>query len=173
MEIPRTWQGDLNWACYSTYKGRQTAKVLVGVTPGGAICYIGPAFPGRITVTEAVLRSGLIGDMKAEGLAHVGIQVMAHKGFNSISPSLVKEVILYVAPLFKRHEEPQCTSADMDANWEIANLRIHVERAIGGMKKWKILDTKFNHKQLDRTEMCFRVVASLVNMAQKPFVSDK
>ncbi|CAM9493121.1 unnamed protein product [Pylaiella littoralis] len=37
LEIPRSWQGDMNWACYSTYKGRQTAKVLVAVTPGGGL----------------------------------------------------------------------------------------------------------------------------------------
>lgn len=173
LEIPRSWQGDMNWACYSTYKGRQTAKVLVAVTPGGAICYISPAYPGRITDTEAVSKSGLIDAMKTGGLCHSGLQVMADKGFNSISPLLIKEGILYVAPPYKRQKETQFTDADMEANWEVANLRIHVERAIGAMKQWSIIDRKFNHNQLDHIEMCFRVVAGLVNITRRPFRSDK
>lgn len=173
VEIPRTWQGDMNWACYSTYKSRQTAKVLVAVTPGGAICYIGPAFPGRVTDTDAVRFSGLVGEMKEGGLTDKGIQVMADKGFNAISPLLASSGIMYVAPPFKRKGEPQFTNDDMDANWEIANLRIHVERAIGAMKTWRIVERKFNHKQLDHIEMCYRAVAGLVNITQRPFKSFK
>ena len=29
---------------YSTYKGRTTAKFLIGVTPSGAVCYVGEGF---------------------------------------------------------------------------------------------------------------------------------
>lgn len=46
--------------------------------------------------------------------------------------------------------------AHMDDHREVANLRIPVEREIGTMKTWRILDQKFNHKHLDGVEMCCR-----------------
>lgn len=161
----------MNFVSFSTYKGRHTAKILVAITPAGAICYIGPAYPGRMSDVEVVRKSGLVDAMREVGLSHKGFKVMADKGFNAISPLLVREGIHYCAPPFKRRGEEQFTEADMDQNWEIANLRIHVERAIGAMKKWSIVDSKFHHKQLDHVEMCFHVVAALVNMMQQPFRS--
>ena len=172
LEIPRTWQTDMNWACYSTYKGRQTAKVLVGITPAGAICHVGPAYPGRMTDADVVKKSGLLQSMKEAGLSGHGLLVISDKGFNAISPLLIKEDLLYVAPPYKRQRESQFTGADMESQWEVANLRIHVERAIGGMKNWRILQHKFDHKRLDQVEMCFHVVAALVNMIHRPFRSD-
>ena len=173
LEVCSSWQTDMNWAMYSTYKGRQTVKVLVGTTPGGAICYIGNAYPGRMTDVEVVRASGLIGDMREGGLSHNGVMLMADKRFNAMSPLLVNEGIHYVAPPYKRQKEGQFMEPDMDSTREVANLRIHVERAIGAMKKWRIVDTKVNHKQLDDVAMCFHIVAASVNMMQQPFKSDK
>ena len=173
LEVCSSWQTDMNWAMYSTYKGRQTVKLLVETTPGGASCYIGNAYPGRMTDVEVVRVSGVVGDMREGGLSHNGVMLMADKGFNAMSPLLIKEGIHYVAPPFKRQNKGQFTEPGMDSNREVANFRIHVERAIGAVKKWRIVDTKVNHKQLDDVAMCFHVVAALVNMMQQPFKSDK
>lgn len=136
------------------------------------IAYVGEVYPGRMSDCEVVQKDGLVGKMVDAGLAHNGCQLMADRGFNSISPQLVKEGIHFVAPLWKRRKEEQFQRGDMEATWEVANLRIHVERAIGAMKKWRIVEHKFNHKQYDHITMCFRVVAGLVNMMQQPFKSD-
>lgn len=122
LEICRFWQTDWNWITYSTYKGRQTAKLLVAVTPGGAICYIGPAYPGRMSDVEVEKASGLVDAMVDNGLGDQGLMVMADKGFNSVSPSLIEEGFLYVAPPYKRQKEKQFTQADMESNWEVANF---------------------------------------------------
>ena len=172
MAINRSWQTEMNWATYSSYKGKQTAKVLIGTTPGGAICFVSDAYPGGMTDVDVVKASGLVGKLVEGGLARKGCTLMADRGFNPMSPLLVKEGILYVAPPYKRRNEAQFTDADMDATYDVANLRIHVERAIGSMKNWDILVTPFNHKQLDHAGMCVQVVAALVNMIDQPHASD-
>lgn len=170
--INASWQTEMNWATYSSYKGGHTAKFLVGITPAGVICYVSDAYGGHTSDVDLVRVSGLVDALAEKGLAHEGCMLMADRGFNSISPLLIKQGIHYVAPPFKRRNETQFTDADMDVTWEVANLRIHVENAIGAMK-WSITCTAFNHKQLDHVGMCFHVVAALVNMIQQPFVSDK
>jgi len=173
IPIKSSWNTDVNWLCYSSYKGGQTGKILIGTTPGGAICFVGEVYPGRMSDVEVVRADELVEKMKEAGLSHSGCQVMADRGFNSVSPTLIKEGIHYVAPPWKRRDEVQFTAADMEATREVANLRIHIERAIGAMKKWKIVEHRFHHKQYDHITMCFRVVAALVNMMQQPFSSDK
>lgn len=37
IAIHNSWQTEVNWACFSAYKGGQTGKVLIGTTPAGAI----------------------------------------------------------------------------------------------------------------------------------------
>lgn len=172
LAIHNSWQTDVNWVRYSSYKGTQTAKILIGTTPAGAIAYVGEAYPGRMTDCEVVKKDRLVKKLSEAGLADNGVQLMADRGFNSISPLLVKEGIHFVAPPWKRRKEQQFQRGDMEATREVANLRIHVERAIGAMKKWRIVEHKFNHKQYDHITMCFRVVAGLVNLMQQPFKSE-
>ena len=172
VPIPHSWQTEMNWATYSSYKSKQTAKLLVGTTPGGAICFVSDAFPGRTTDVDVVRNSDLVGKMVEGGLGNQGCSLMADRGFNPMSPLLLRKGILFVAPPFKRKKEPQFTAEDMDSTYEVANLRIHVERAIGAMKSWRIMETPFNHKQLDHVAMCVKVVAALVNMLRQPHASD-
>ena len=35
---------------FSTYKNKNTAKVLIGVTPGGMVSYISPAYGGSTRI---------------------------------------------------------------------------------------------------------------------------
>eukprot|EP00752_Nemacystus_decipiens_P011620 g10315.t1 len=144
-----------------------------GKEKGGAICFVGEVYPGGMSDVEVVKADKVVDKMKEAGLANNGCQLMADRGFNSMSPSLIRAGIHFVAPPWKRRTEVQFTAADMDVTREVANLRIHVERAIGALKTWRIVEHKFNHKQYDHITMCFRVVAALVNMTQQPFSSDK
>lgn len=125
-----------------------------------------------MTDCEVVQKDKLVEKMRDAGLSHSGCHLMADRGFNSISPALIKEGIHFVAPPWKRRNQTQFQKGDMESTREVANLRIHVERGIGAMKKWRITEHKFNHKQYDHITMCFRVVAGLVNMMPQPFKSD-
>lgn len=166
LETVRVWQTDAAHALFSTYKHRPTANILIGITPGGAICYVSDMYGGRLSDCETVKQSGLLEDLRAEGFC-----VMADRGFNSIASLLNNDGIGYVAPPSKRKGEAQFTKDDAQLTKDVANIRIHVERAIGALKQWGICDTKFGSTSMDIVPMCFEVCAGLVNLLRRPFAS--
>ena len=93
----------------------------------------------------------------------------ADRGFKTIAPLLLKNNIHYVAPPSKRKDEEQFRKEDAAVTRDVANLRIHVERAIGAMKQWTILDKKFDSQRFDLISPCYEICGSLVNMAHQPF----
>lgn len=169
--VDKVWQTDAVWETFSPYKGKTTCKVLIGITPGGAICSISDAYGGHVTDGELVAESGIIDELVAKGLPHRGYHVMADRGFNSIAAHLVHKHIHYVAPPSKRTDEPQSNPEDAAYTRDVANLRIHVERAIGAMKQWRILDSKFDSQQFDLIGACYFVCGALVNCTHEPFAS--
>lgn len=146
-------------------------EIFLSSIPGGAIRYVSGVYGGRLSNAELVREFGLHDDMRLGGVATGGFRVMADRGFNSIAPLLMQDEIHFVAPPWKRQGEEQFTEAD--ANWtqEIENRRIHIERDIRAMKKWRILDTKFSSKQFDHMSMRLQAVGGLVNLLQQPFAS--
>ncbi|XP_062597070.1 multiple epidermal growth factor-like domains protein 10 [Saccostrea cucullata] len=65
-------------ATFSTYKNRNTVKVLVGSSPGGLISYVSPAYGGSASDRQLVERSPLL----SADLFEPGDSLMADKGFN-------------------------------------------------------------------------------------------
>lgn len=171
VEVERVWNKDANYVLYSSYKGKTTGKLLIAITPSGMICYISGVYGGRLSDAEVVRQSGVLDDLRSAGFTGGNFHVMADRGFNSIAPLLMQDEIHFVAPPWKRRGEEQFTQIDANLTQEIANRRIHVERAIGAMKKWRILDSKFSSKQFDHMGMCFQTIGALVNMLQQPFCS--
>ena len=66
----------LNSKLFSSYKNHVTLKVLVGITPSGAITFISQLYGGSISDREIVERSGFL---KLE--FDNGDTMMANKGF--------------------------------------------------------------------------------------------
>lgn len=62
-----------------------------------------------MTDTDVVREPSIIDLMKKGGISGHGLQVMADKGFDSVSPLLINVNLLYVAPPFKRQKESQFT----------------------------------------------------------------
>lgn len=157
IHVDNVWQTDAAWATYSNYKGKTTGKILIGITPAGAICYISDLFGGRATDVELVQQSGLMDRLVEKGFSGQGMNVMADRGLNSIAVPLMEAGIAYVALPSKRPEEEQFTECDAVITRDVANLRIHVERAIGAIKQWRILDRKIGSQQMDQIGSCFAV----------------
>ena len=66
----------LSQACtFSAYKNKNTIKVLIGVTPSGAISFVSEAYEGSISNQKLVEVSGLLDKLEP------GVEVMADKGF--------------------------------------------------------------------------------------------
>lgn len=67
-------------------------------------------------------------------LDYQGCSLLADGGFNPMSPLLITEDNMIVAPPFKRKKEPQFTAAGIDSTFEVAKLPFHVETS-GAVKK--------------------------------------
>ena len=81
---PRNYeqQGNL----YSSYKNHCTCKVLVGITPSGAISFISDVYEGSISDKDIFKKSGILNKLNEGDL------VMVDRGFNICDLLLKKKV---------------------------------------------------------------------------------
>ena len=121
---------------YSSYKSHTTVKGLVGIAPNGAYTFISQLYTGCISDRQLVIESGILPLLE---LLPAGKQVMADRGFE-IQDLLVKSNLILNIPPFKGSKS-FLSLEDVVKTQKIAAVRIHVERAISGVKtKFHILD---------------------------------
>ena len=113
---------------FSSYKNH---KVLIGITPSGAISFVSKLYGGSISDCELMIQSGIL------DLLEPGDSVMADKGF-TIADLLAARVNLNIPPT---KTQDQLSEKDLITTRRIASVRIHVERAIRRVKSFKILET--------------------------------
>ena len=118
---------------YSNYKNHNTIKILIGITPQGTISYVSEAWGGRTSDKYLTENCGFLeylipGDM-----------VMAYRGF-TISESVGLKHAKLVIPAFTKGKD-QLDPVDVESTRGIENVRIHVERVIGLLRrKYTILE---------------------------------
>ena len=109
-----------------------TYKALVGISPSGAVTFVSQLYPGSLSDKEIVSRCGVL----HPGLWEKGDSVMADRGFTIqelLDPLGVKVNI----PAFLDGKE-QLDKEDVMSQ-TISSVRIHVERIIARIKKFKVL----------------------------------
>ena len=116
---------------FSHYKHHVTYKGLVGIAPSGAITFVGELFDGSISDVEIVKRSGILQKEFWED----GDSVMADRGF-TIADLLSPMGVSLNIPSFLRGKD-QLSHEEVRESQTIASVRIHVERAIQRIKKFR------------------------------------
>ena len=116
---------------YSSYKHHVTYKALIGIAPSGAITFVGQLFEGSISDKEIVQRSGILN----KSFWNEGDSVMADRGF-TIAEDLKPLNVSLNIPAFLSGRD-QLTEKEALESQTVASVRIHVERAIQRMKKFK------------------------------------
>ncbi|XP_065064833.1 uncharacterized protein LOC135691031 [Rhopilema esculentum] len=116
---------------WSEYKHHNTWKSLIGVSPNGAIIFVSKLWSGKVSDREITLKSGVL------SLLEPGDNIMADRGFN-IFDILPCGVSLNIPPF--KGSRSQLTPQEAEETANIAAVRIHVERAIGRVKNYHILD---------------------------------
>jgi len=128
IERPRNLQTQaLTW---SDYKKNNTVKFLVGITPHGHIAFLSSAWGGRTSDRHIVQSSGFLDHLDP------GDEVMADRGFKIKVALLLRHATLTIPPFSERRK--QMPTAVSKTKY-VANLRIHVERAINGIKFFRML----------------------------------
>ena len=108
---------------WSNYKHRNTAKVLIGITPQGTVAFVSDAWGGRasdkyITENSGILKKLLPGDI-----------ILADRGFDIAESVGTMQAKLHI-PAFTKGKS-QLSPLEVEETRSIANVRIHVERVIG------------------------------------------
>ena len=116
---------------YSQYKSHVTYKGLVGISPSGAVTFVSQLFEGCISDNDIVRRSGFL----QPKLWSSGDAVMADRGF-TIEEDLKPLNVELNIPAFLEGQD-QFTEQQVKESQTIASVRIHVERAIQRVKKFK------------------------------------
>nr|XP_022344236.1 uncharacterized protein LOC111137188 [Crassostrea virginica] len=115
---------------YSSYKHHNTFKCLVGITPRGSFSFISNLFTGSISDKKIVEQSGFLDKVE------YGDDIMADRGFLIRGELALKGATLNIPPFTMGKQ--MCSAATTKTRRK-AHARIHVERAIGRLKNFAIL----------------------------------
>lgn len=120
-------------ATFSTYKNRNTLKVLVGSTPDGLLSFKSNAYGGATSDRQIVERCDLV--QKCDE----GDSVMADRGFTVQDLFATQGVTVNMPSFFKG--KSQLKASVLLGDRKLASKRVHIERLIGLIKTYKILCT--------------------------------
>uniref|UniRef100_A0A8D8XB18 DDE Tnp4 domain-containing protein n=1 Tax=Cacopsylla melanoneura TaxID=428564 RepID=A0A8D8XB18_9HEMI len=139
---------------YSSYKHRHTFKVLIGISTNAVITYVSDLYPGSTSDKVITKECGVLSHMTAGDL------ILCDKGFLISDLCAPLGVNVNIPPFLTN---PQFTKNEVLATKQIARARIHVERAIGRLKNFRILDFIAPNFREHATKIV-QVCACLVNL---------
>ncbi|XP_064455579.1 uncharacterized protein LOC135372806 [Ornithodoros turicata] len=142
---------------WSNYKQGSTLKFLVCVNTHGAITFVSPVYGGRISDKEITLQSGFL------GMLLPGDQILADRGFLLHEEFFLRDVQL-ITPAFTKGRT-QLLHNEVESSRRISSSRIIVERAIGHIKKWRILTNTVPYHLVQDFDNILSVVAGLTNFS--------
>ena len=147
-------------ATYSSYRGMNSFKVLVGVAPNAVITYVSKLYPGSISDKAIVQESGLLNHLTP------GDMILADKGF-LIQDIVPRGVSVNIPPFLNNGT---FTESEAKATKAIATCQIHVERTNARLKDFRILSFIPSYL-LCYANVLFQLVAALVNL-QFPLIKE-
>ena len=146
---------------YSSYRGMNSFKVLIGVAPNAVIPYVSKLYPGSTSNKEIVRDCGI-----PENHFETGDLVLADKGF-LIHDLLPNGVSVNIPPFLNKGK---FTASEIKLTKSITTCRIHVERSIARLKEFKILSFIPSYMRC-YAEKVLQLCASLVNL-QYPLIKE-
>ena len=148
---------------WSSYKHHNTYKSLIGITPDGSVVFVSNLYGGSASDKTVTRDCGII------ELLREGDNVMADRGFD-ISDLLIQKGVRLNMPPFVNSKTGQLSQQEVEETRRIAEVRIHVERAIQRIKGFHILDGTMSLTLHTIAEDIFKVCAYLTNF-QTPIIN--
>lgn len=148
---------------YSRYKSGHTLKLLIGVSPSGAVNYLSKVATGKSSDKAIFNLSNLLSKLE------VGDAVMVDRGF-LIADELANAGIEMIRPdfLYERF-----TKTQVEESTRIASARVHVERRIGRLKQMRIFSDRICSSMIPYIDEIVTVVCALSNLSTPILNDDK
>ena len=150
-----------NSMLFSSYKGTNTLKCLIGIAPHGVVTFVSSLYTGCISDVELFKLCGLL------NLLDENDDVMADKGFTIKSLLQSKQVTLNI-PAFLSAKR-QFSPSEVSETERIASLRIHIERVNRRIKEFHFFDSPVPLNLLGSVNQLWTVCTLLTNF-QGPIV---
>lgn len=134
---------------FSNYKSHNTAKFLVAISSTGAVIFISKCQGGWTSDKLITTKSGFF-----DNIMHWDV-VLADRGFNIIEDLGLRGVTLVIPAFTKEKSWP--SQREVETSKKLSNIWIHVERAIGWMKRYKNFTEyiwNFFAENMSRTRIC-------------------
>ena len=123
---------------FSNYKKGFTIKVLVCTAPCGLIQFISQGFGGRATDGQITIQAGFLPFIKPP------MQIMQDKGFISVEEDIIRHGGLVIMPPVRRQKR-QLNPKQRNENLKVAIDRVHVERGIERLRRFKVMKFMSHH----------------------------
>ena len=145
------------WAqSWSNYKHNNTMKYLIGISPAGAVIFLSEGWGGRVSDKQITLESGFLDKL------NYGDCILADRGF-LIADELGERGAYLKIPKFTRGKQ-QLPGRDVQQSRQLSNVRIHVERVIGQLKKFRLLQSTVQISQVKLLDNVMVVISAIINL---------
>ena len=141
---------------WSNYKHNNTCKYLIGISPAGAVMFLSEGWGGRVSDKQITSESGFLDKITN------GDCILADRGF-LIQDELTKKGAILKIPKFTKGKK-QLPGKDVDESRQLAHVRIHVERVIGRLKDYRILQTIIPISQVDLIDDMMTIICGAINL---------
>ena len=159
VEMPTSFRSQS--ATYSSYKNHNTAKGLIGISPAGYPTFVSELYAGPSSDKQVTKDCGIL------NLLEPGDHVMPDRGFD-IENDIPAGVGLNIPPFL--NGAPQLSLSDETETRKIAALRVHVERAIGRIKNFKIIKNVFPLKMSSDLNKIW-IICSYLTLFYPPLIN--
>ena len=156
LYITRPKSIDNQASSWSDYKKHNTVKFLVVIAPNGFVMYISDCYGGRTSDRHICQDSAFYNFLER------GDEVMADRGFQIKEDLLYHYCSLSIPPGARAKD--QMTPGECKKTKDVANLRIHVERAINRIKDFKLLKNTMPLTVVPLVDDIVRTCSALCNM---------
>ncbi|XP_055504152.1 uncharacterized protein LOC129704819 [Leucoraja erinacea] len=154
--IERPQHLQLQALTWSEHKKHNTVKLLVGIAPNGMITFLSNAWGGRSSDAHIVRKSEFL------NLVDPGDCIMADREFPIQEDLKFRQAYLEILPPSDGYQP--MTTEKVHTTKKVANVRIHVERAIGRLKYFNILGNTLPITLVPHIDDIFTVCAALCNL---------
>ena len=127
------------------------------MSPAGSVSFLSNGWDGRVSDKEITVQPGFL-----HKLEH-GDLIFADRGFTIDVEVAVKGATIRI-PEFTQGRN-QMPAESVDKSRKISNVRIHIERVIGRLRKFKIINQTIPISQADLLDHIMVVVCALVNLS--------
>ena len=147
---------------WSNYKHHNTMKYLIGITPAGAISFVSIGWGGRASdkkiTCDTVESTGFL------NMVEPGDDIMADRGF-LIRDELAFRGAHLKMPAFTRGKR-QLSAMEVHSSRQLARARIHIDRVVGQLKTFRMLQTIVPITQVDLLDDIVIICSVIVNLSK-------